>query len=234
MIDPAVAIMTWLQSAPAITALVDPGNICTPVLPEGFSALAESATPGTINRAVVIRKATGGKSQPEIPPILQPRFAIECWALESTDAQQVYGVVRDLMHGANSVDLGTAGFIISSQEEVPGEDVADPESHGFFVVAYFNVMMRGPASGAGSDTTLVLGPGVSGGPLTRYSNTASPPTITPTANPNVWMLSVTFSANALVFLNGDLLSQDGDYTTSGNQITFAVVPGGGDNITVLQ
>jgi len=145
MIDPALAIMTWLQSDSAITALVDSGNICSPVLPEGFSALTESGAPGKINRAVVIRK-TGGKSQSEIPPVLDPRFAIECWALESTDAQQVYGLVRDLMHGANSIDLGSTGFIISSQEEVPGQDVADPETHWFFVIAYFNVMMRAQAS----------------------------------------------------------------------------------------
>lgn len=145
MIDPALAIMTWLQSDAALTALVDAGNVCSPVLPEGFSALAESGAPGPINRAVVIRKM-GGKSQPEIPPILEPRFAIECWALESTDAQQVYGVVRDLMHGANSIDLGTAGFIIISQEEIPGQDVADPETHWFYVVAHYNVMMRAQSS----------------------------------------------------------------------------------------
>jgi hypothetical protein len=139
MIDPNLAILTWLRTSPDLAALVGT-NIFAPVLPEGFSAMA-SESPDPAQRAVVVRRR-GGTSQPEIPAVLDPSFAVECWALEPPDASQIYGVIRDLMHGATSVDLGSAGFIILSQEEVPGQDVIDPETHWAVCFAYYHVRMR--------------------------------------------------------------------------------------------
>jgi hypothetical protein len=157
MIDLNLAVLTWLKASPALAALVGT-NIFSPVLPEGFSAMASSA-PDPAQRAVVVRKR-GGYSETEVPPVFDPSFAIECWAMEAPDAQQIYGVIRDLMHGATSVDLGSAGFVILCLEEVPGQDVTDPVTGWPMVFAYYHVRLRGPAAGAGSDTTLVLGPGV--------------------------------------------------------------------------
>ena len=139
MIDPNLAILTWLQSSAELGALVGT-NIFSPVLPEGFSAMA-SESPDPAQRAVVVRKR-GGKSQPEIPDVLDPSFAIECWAMEAPDATQIYGVIRGLMHGANSIDLGNAGFVIASQEEIPGQDVTDQKTHWAMVVAYYHVRLR--------------------------------------------------------------------------------------------
>lgn len=139
MIDPNLAILTWLKSSADLVALVGT-NIYSPDLPEGFSANASNA-PNSATRAVVVRKR-GGTRQPEIPTVLDPSFAIECWALEAPDATQIYGVVSDLMHGANSIDLGDAGFVITSQEEVPGQDFVDPETHWTMVFAYYHVKLR--------------------------------------------------------------------------------------------
>lgn len=146
MIDPNAALIAWLQTSTALAALVG-ANIYSPVLPEGFSAMASGA-PDAAQRAVVVRKR-GGKSEPEVSTVLDPSFAVECWALEAPDAQQIYGVIRDLMHGATSVDLGAAGFVVLAQEEVPGQDITDPETHWAVCFAYFRVKLRGPAgSGA--------------------------------------------------------------------------------------
>ena len=139
MIDPNLAILTWLKSSPELVALVGT-NFYSPVLPEGFSA-NDAPQPNSATRAVVVRKL-GGTSQPEIPTVIDPRFAIEFWALEAPDATQMYGVARDLMHGATSIDLGDAGFVITSQEEVPGQDVTDPETHWAMVFAYYHVKLR--------------------------------------------------------------------------------------------
>jgi hypothetical protein len=141
MIDPNLAILTWLKTSTDLAALVGT-NIFSPMLPEGFSAMAAEA-PDAATRAVVVRRR-GGKSQPEIPAVLDPSFAIECWAMEAPDAQQIYGVIRDLMHGATGVDLGAAGFVILSQEEVPGQDITDPETHWAVCFAYYHVELRGP------------------------------------------------------------------------------------------
>lgn len=139
MIDPNLAILSWLKSSAALVALVGT-NVYSPVLPEGFSADAASA-PDSATRAVVVRKR-GGTSQSEVITVLDPSFAVECWALEAPDATQIYGVIRDLMHGANSIDLGAAGFVILSQEEVPGQDFVDPETHWSMVFAYYHVKLR--------------------------------------------------------------------------------------------
>lgn len=139
MIDPNLAILTWLQSSEALVALVGT-NIYSPVLPEGFSANAAPA-PNSATRAVVVRKR-GGTSQSEVITVIDPSFTIECWALEAPDATQIYGVIRDMMHGATSIDLGDAGFVILSQEEVPGQDFADPETHWSMVFAYYHVKLR--------------------------------------------------------------------------------------------
>lgn len=71
-----------------------------------------------------------------------------------------------------------------------------------------------------------------GGALTRYSNMAG--TLTITGNPAVWTLSVPFTANAMVFRNGELLSPTVDYTTAGSSITFVVTPAASDNLVVMQ
>ena len=139
MIDPNLAVLTWLQSSTDLVALVGT-NIYSPVLPEGFSADAAPA-PNAATRAVVVRKR-GGTSQSEVITVLDPSFAIECWALEAPDATQIYGVIRDLMHGATSIDLGVAGFVILAQEEVPGQDFTDPETHWSMVFAYYHVKLR--------------------------------------------------------------------------------------------
>lgn len=149
MIDPNLAILAWLKSSAELVALVG-ANIYSPVLPEGFSAMDASA-PNSATRAVVVRKR-GGTSQPEIPAVIDPSFAIECWALEAPDATQIYGVIRDLMHGANSIDLGDAGFVILAQEEVAGQDFADPETHWAMVFAYYHVKLRSSVAGSGAVT----------------------------------------------------------------------------------
>jgi hypothetical protein len=139
MIDPNLAILAWLQSSTALAALVGT-NIYSPGLPEGFSADAGSS-PTSATRAVVVRKR-GGTSQSEILALLDPSFAIECWAAEAPDATKIYGIIRDLMHGATSIDLGATGFVILSQEEVPGQDFADPVTHWSMVFAYYHVKLR--------------------------------------------------------------------------------------------
>jgi len=268
MIDPNLAILAWLQTSSDLAALVGT-NIFSPVLPEGFSAMA-SESPDPSQRAVVVRRR-GGFSHPEVTTVFDPSFAIDCWAMESPDATQIYGVIRDLMHGATSIDLGSAGFIILSLEEVPGQDIIDPETHWAVCFSYFHVKMRGPGagsspytpqyySGVGAPVTLhnnsdlyydtstgnlyeqvsmawelvgniPQGTG-GGGSIVRYDN-QDIGGLTPTADPNVWQLSLSFTPNAMVFRNQGLLAPTLDYTTAGNLITYAVTPASDDVLAVV-
>jgi hypothetical protein len=133
MIDPNTAMVTWLQSSPDLAALVG-SHVFTPYLPEGFSCADGK-------KAIVVRRR-GGSRHPEISELLEPSFEIESRALTSLAARQIAGVVSDLVHGATSVDLGTAGFVILAQEEVAPQDLIDPETHWPMSVAYYLVKMR--------------------------------------------------------------------------------------------
>lgn len=80
-------------------------------------------------------------------------------------------------------------------------------------------------------------PGTSGGAVStwmRYSNFASPPTLAQVGSSATWTLSVPFTANAMVFRNGELLGPGVDYTTSGSSITFVVPSASSDNLIVMQ
>jgi hypothetical protein len=266
--DSNLAILAWLQASTALAVLVGT-NIFSPVLPEGFSAMASEA-PDPSQRAVVVRRR-GGRSNPEVPAVRDPSFAIECWAMESPDASQVYGVIRNLMHGSTSINLGSAGFIILSLEEVPEQDIIDPETHWAICFGYYHVKMRAPDpsavpyapqyySGAGAPVTLhndsdlyydtstgnlyeqvsrawqlvgniPQGTG-GGGSIVRYDN-QDIGGLTPTGNPNVWQLSVAFTANAMVFRNQGLLAPTLDYSTAGNLITYVVTPASDDVLAVV-
>lgn len=133
MIDANAAVLAWLRSSPDLAALVGT-NILSPVLPPGFST-------ETGAKAVVVR-SRGGHRHPEIQDLITPSFAIEAWAKESPDAVRIYNLISDIIHGANSVDLGSAGYIIAAQEEVFGQDIIDPATHWAMRMGYFAIDMR--------------------------------------------------------------------------------------------
>ena len=88
------------------------------------------------------------------------------------------------------------------------------------------------SSSWGSPVCNIKGP--AGGALARYSNSATPATLVQVGSSAVWTLSVPFTASAMVFRNGLLLSPGGDYTTNGNQITFFIAPSASDNLIVME
>lgn len=198
MLDPNAALIAWLTSSPDLTNLVG-GNIFSPYLPEGFSAMEGQ-------KGVVVR-TRGGSTHPEITELIEPSFAIEAWAMEAPTAKQIYGLIHDLLHGATSVNLGAKGFVVLAQEEVFGQDILDPETHWAMVVSYYKLMLRGSspalqppllppalatynfhrvASAGANATTIKSSPGVirgyqmfnnSSGPLfVKFHDTASTPT----------------------------------------------------------
>lgn len=68
--------------------------------------------------------------------------------------------------------------------------------------------------------------------IVRYDN-GSVGGLTATGNPAVWQLAVEFTANAMVFRNGQLLEPGADYTTTGDLITYTVDPSSGDYLAVM-
>jgi|SRR5579864_218913 len=133
MVDPVTAVLGWLKADSGIATLVGT-NVFAPALPEGFSL--ESGV-----NAIVVRRR-GGPRHPEIPALVRPSIAVECWSLDSVVARQIYGLVSDKIHGSTSIDLGANGFIILAQEEVGGQDIFDPVTHWPMTFGYFRLIIR--------------------------------------------------------------------------------------------
>lgn len=84
-----------------------------------------------------------GKMHKEIPVLITPNIQIKIWAapMKYQLARQVYGVISDLIHCANNIDLSPDGVVLSGQANGTGQDVDDPDSGYATVVGFFDVMM---------------------------------------------------------------------------------------------
>lgn len=221
MIDPNGAMISWLQSNPALTALVDPGNFMAPVLAEGFSALADTS-PSPMTCAVVVRRI-GGLRPSEVMGVIEPILAVEAWSSESTIAAQIMGIISDMLHGSNSVDLGTAGYVIACQEALSPQDLVDPETHWSVCFAHYRVMMRsGSGENVNSQFQIVS-------PSPNFADDETP---SPTGNPVVFTLlhAPNPVASLELFMNGLELDVVDDFNIDGNQITFMTAPPAGADL----
>jgi hypothetical protein len=134
MIDSNLAVKTWLSSSQAITGLVGDRIYCG-MLPEGYD-------PEVDGDAITFFTRTG-TAHPELP-LISPSVQIECWSQVHGQqrARAVYRAVFDLCHQKNHIDLGEAGYILSSTEEVQGQDLIDPDTKWAEVLTYYRLTMR--------------------------------------------------------------------------------------------
>lgn len=175
----------------------------------------------------------GGESHAEITPLSDVRVMVRVWTApeDAGLAAQVYGAISDVLHGVCGASVSTGTIVCAQEGSGPFDMPPDPDTAWVAVYAIYKVTVR-PNSGAFN------GPGQTSfiGGLTRYSNISTPPTLVQVGSSATWTLSVAFTADAMVFRNGELLAPgaDNDYTTSGNSITFAIAPSPGDNLIVME
>jgi hypothetical protein len=133
MKDPIATVVEWLSSDSGVTALVD-SRIYGGLLPQ--DVVVDQDGPAI---TVQIR---GGNADAEVP-LIRPSVQIEVWAgpYQFQQAREVYRAIFDLMHGKNSISL-TNGYILSSVEEVPGQDGVDPDTNWATVVSFWKLIMR--------------------------------------------------------------------------------------------
>ncbi len=134
--DTNAIIREYLAShanAAALRALVD-GRIYSPRLPEGATLPAV----GLFTR--------GGSSTPYVPGMVTPSVQFDCWADSAIVARQVYGTLYDALQGIQMINVTVGGntyVILSSQEEVQGQDIPDADIMGYFkVLTFFSIMIR--------------------------------------------------------------------------------------------
>ena len=134
MIDTNAVIKAYLDSDAGIHGVVADRIYC-PRLPEN-----------AILPAIGFFTRGGPRANPHIPPLLSPSKQFDCW--DKNDpivARQVYRVLYDALQGIQNVKVtigATDYYILSAEEEVPGQDLIDPDTGWFKVLTFFEIMVR--------------------------------------------------------------------------------------------
>jgi hypothetical protein len=140
MVDTNVLIRKWILSAASITSLLGTnanGSVYCGDLPEGFDP--------ALGPAIQIVCSGGPVPHSEILSIVDERMQIRVWAgIEQYQlARQIYGAVRDLIHGATGITpAGQNGTVIRCLEVVPGQNITDPDTGWATVLAFYQLMAR--------------------------------------------------------------------------------------------
>jgi len=164
MIAPAFTVLTWLLADSVIEGGItifnplpillqslfvsgpfpndDFKRVYVGHLPQGFDP---SFGPGVVVRvgAGTTAGTGGGAAHPEIP-ITSPRVQVTTLAgrQQYDIADQTYGVIHDWIHRRNGIDLGAAGFVLSSLEQVEGQQVEDPHTYFATNISFWKMMLR--------------------------------------------------------------------------------------------
>lgn len=138
MVDTNSLLRDWLLSLPSVTSLLGTnanGSVYCGDLPEHFDP---SLGPG-----IQIFTA-GGTPHPEITALVDDRKQIKVWAdVEQYQlARQVYGAIRDQIHGASGVDRAAKGYVVRCIEVTSGQDITDPDNGWATVVSFYQLMAR--------------------------------------------------------------------------------------------
>lgn len=143
MVDARILVRMWLLAQSSITSALglpnaNPGSsiYAAPDLPKLFLP--------SVGPCVQIHSVGGPPPHPEILTVVDEKLQVRVWANKEqyTLARQVYAAVRDVMHGACSVDVNPHGFVIRCLEVMPGQDLSDPDDGYASVVGTYQLMAR--------------------------------------------------------------------------------------------
>jgi hypothetical protein len=163
LVDPNNLLRTWMLQ-PYVT-LTDGTTLVNPILdvfqhnaaaqtwPGGPSVFAghlpEQYNPKQTGHGLAIVVTVGGSgmtvggvAHTEIP-IIDPRMQVKVWAgnNEFVRARQLDGAIFDWIHAKTSLDFSGIGFVLSSLNQVLGQDITDP-SGLVTVVSWYHLTLR--------------------------------------------------------------------------------------------
>ncbi len=131
--DTNVIIRTYLTTA---ATLVDPfialigSDIYCPRAPENASL------------PNVTFFTRGGRSTPYIPDLPSPSIQFDCWADDPIEAREIYRMLYNALQGIQNVVVGS-NTILSTIEEVQGQDLVDTDIPGRFrVLSFWEIMVK--------------------------------------------------------------------------------------------
>src|SRR5437879_217081 len=138
MVDVAVLGREFLLTQPAVIAVLgtnrDGSIYAADDLPEHYDP--------KLGAAIELSRS-GGISPLEIPQIVNGRLQLRVWADQEKYqlASDVYGAVRDSLHGANNIALDE-GYLLSAYEVTGPQEMTDPETGWVSANAFYLIMAR--------------------------------------------------------------------------------------------
>lgn len=138
MVNPEILLRKWLLTFSSVTSLlgvqtgqiVNSGGIFAGDLPEQFDP--------TLGPGIQI-EGLDGRPHSEIQPWIRPRLIIKVWTQPNTQtlAWQVFRAVFDAINGANMVDRGMDGRVLTCLAENTGQAGGDPDTGWVTVTGVF-------------------------------------------------------------------------------------------------
>jgi hypothetical protein len=139
MVDIAILIRDFLLTQGTVLTVIGAGNAenglyAAPTLPTDFDP---RKGPG-----VQIARA-GGIPPAEIPQLINGRILLKVWVDKELYqlCSDVYGAIRDALHGAGNVALDD-GVLMSALEVTGPQEMTDPDTGWPCIYAFYNIMAR--------------------------------------------------------------------------------------------
>jgi hypothetical protein len=138
MVNVAALVREFLLAQDSVTLLLG-GNAngsiyAAPDLPEHFDP----------SKGACIQLVRSGGIPPiEIPKLLTARLQVRVWTDQEQylQASDVYGALRDALHGAANAPLNE-GMLLSAIEVTGPQEMSDPETAWVSVNAFYAIMAR--------------------------------------------------------------------------------------------
>lgn len=121
------ALRAYLIAASPLRTYLDGDLVYWPEVPGG-------GDPPMPDKAISFR-GNGGFSEPELG-LQRASVSFKVWGSTAHQAMEVYLLMRDRLHGAQSVVQGGVGFY-NIVEEVPGQPLEDPVTNWPYIFAVY-------------------------------------------------------------------------------------------------
>jgi hypothetical protein len=136
MVDPYLALLTYLRATSPLRTLLGGNYVYTPELPGHRRGDQKNVT----------FRNSGGQTAPYLRA-QDLRVTFRCYGESAEDAYEVYGALYDRLHDTQNFIVGDVGFH-GATEEVPGVPTEDPVTNWPFVFAVYSVRVATvPVSG---------------------------------------------------------------------------------------
>lgn len=147
MVDPGKIVRRWLTGSSAVTALLGTnadGSVYVGDLPP-----AANPQLGPFIQVTIV----GGPLHVEINALAEVRVQVKVYADigKSKVARTVARAIADVMHGANLVNFGDDGRVVSSVCDNLGQEITDPDTGWIVLLMTFSVEMIATSPAALSD-----------------------------------------------------------------------------------